>query len=76
MCLVQAWSLYNVYLHVYAFIILTSTCTYIKTTACGHNQFLLLQAEQKTFTSLILPDIPGQLQPAIPTLQEYIRMAC
>ena len=30
------------YLHVYAFIILNSTRTYIKITACGHHQFLLL----------------------------------
>ena len=31
------------YLHVYAFIILTSTHTYIKTTACRHHQCLVLQ---------------------------------
>ena len=47
------------YLHVYAFTILALTRTYIKTTTRGHHQFLLLQAEQKIFTSLLLPDIPG-----------------
>ena len=41
MCLVQDLSLYNLYFHVYAFIILTLTRTYIKTTACGHQFFII-----------------------------------
>ena len=39
-------------------------------------QFLLLQVDQNIFKSLLLSDIPGQARPTLPTLQEYIRMAC
>ena len=76
MCLVKPSSLYNFYLHVYAFIILTLTRTYIKSTTFRHHQFLLLQVEQNIFTSLLLPDIPGREQTTLPTLQEYLHMSC
>ena len=29
----------------------------------------------KKFTRLLLPDIPGQARPTLPTLQEYLRMS-
>ena len=69
MCLVQHLSLYNFYLHVYDFIILTLTRTYIKTTTCGHQQFLLLQTDQNIFKSLLLTDIHGLARPTLPTSQ-------
>ena len=69
MFLVQPSSLYYFYFPVYDFIILTSTHTYIKPTICGHRQFLLLHVKQNIFTSLILPDIPGQARTTLPTLQ-------
>ena len=64
------------YLHVYDLIVLTLKRPYIKTTACRYHQFLLLQVDKKIFTTLILPDTPGRAQPALPTLQEYLRMSC
>ena len=42
------FDLIHFYLHLYAFIILTSERTYIKTTAFRHHQFLLLQVNKKT----------------------------
>ena len=48
MCLVQPSRLYNFYFHVYAFIILTLTRTYIRTTTCGNHQFLVMQVEKKS----------------------------
>ena len=68
------FELIKLYLLVYAFIVLTLTHTYIKTTTCGHHQFLLLKLEENIFTSFLLPDIPGRAQRTLPTLQEYLRM--
>ena len=53
------FKLIKFYLYVYGFIILTSTGTYIKTTACGHHQVLLQQVEQNIFKILLSLDIPG-----------------
>ena len=75
MCLVQPSSLYYFYFHVYAFIILTLTRTYIQSTNCEYHQFLLLQVEQNIFTSLLLPDIPGRARPTLPTLQGIMQYA-